>query len=418
MSPTESSSAAGLAGLVSSSPLTRIAEIAADHGSEVYLVGGALRDALLERPVADLDIAVTADFGGFVEAFSGACGRRPVPIGDRWRDTHRIHWKGLQIDVARLLGPLDEDLAQRDFTVNAMALPLSATSATCVIDALVDLHGGRADLKAGLIRMLSEQVLDEDPLRLLRAVRYRAVLDGFEIDEKTRRAIVQRADSIGGLAAERVQTEWASLLSGSAWLQGVEIAYELGLGALTLTAEVSFDALRAWSEREPASQVDDDAVAGRLAALLTQAVATDPVGATDRLIERRWPASLARRASRAARWAGQLESAPTEVVVGWVLEDSAAAMIAAPLAEAIATARGGTAAEASGRVRLYVRRAAEPHWVRGADLIDWGMEPGPELGALLDQLARGQLERRWDSAADARDWAHEQAVLDTARESA
>ena len=417
MNPNERSTRVGLAALVSSAPLTGIAEIAADHGGEIYLVGGALRDALLERPVADLDIAVAGEFEGFVESFTKACGRRPAPIGDDWRDTCRIHWGGLQIDVARLLGTLAEDLAQRDFTINAMALPLGHATTSASPESIVDLHDGRADLKAGRIRMVSEAVLDEDPLRLLRAVRYRAILDGFEIDEQTLEAIEARAASIDRVAAERVQTEWACLLAAGRWVEGARIAYDLGLGERTLVPAISVDVAAAFSQAEGASSGDGED-AGRLAALLTEAVAADPDGLPRQLIDRRWPASLARRSALAASWACALATASPDSVVGWALEDSAAASIAAPLADAIAAARGEAAPDANENLRLYLRRAAEPPWVRGADLRGWGMEQGPELGAVLEQLARGQLERRWHPSEDARAWARERADRVAARESA
>ena len=318
--------------LFSRSPLPEIAAVAAAHDAPVYLVGGALRDAGVGRDAADLDIVVGGEFEVFVDAFAEACGRRPVEIGDEWRGTRRTGWAGVQVDVARLLGSLDEDLAQRDFTINAMAVELNPE--TCaelaarqveIGDAVVDPHGGLDDVRAGQIRMVAEQVLDDDPLRLLRGVRYLAVLDRFDIEAATRAAIAARRDSMGGVSVERVQTEWRHLLAGPHWVAAVRMAAELGL-ADTLAEAPDLEAASAWAAQE--SVGGGEPSEGRLAALLLADVAVDADGTYERLVERRWPQALARRATRAAHWAGAISSSATEHCVDWVLEDREAAVLA------------------------------------------------------------------------------------------
>ncbi len=396
--------------LFSRSPLPEIAAVAAAHNAPVYVVGGALRDAAVGRDAADLDIAVGGEFEAFIDAFAEACGRRPIEIGDQWRDTRRTRWAGIQVDVARLLGSLDEDLARRDFTINAMAVELSPE--TCaglgarevdLGEVVVDPHGGLEDGRGGQIRMVVEQALDDDPLRLLRAVRYLAVLDGFDIEAGTRASIAARRASMDSVSPERVQTEWRHLLAGSHWLAAVRTAADLGLAG-TLTDAPDLEAAAAWDARE--SPRDVDRIEGRLAALLLADAAADAERTYERLVEGRWAQGLARRVARAARWAGAVASATADDCLDWVLEDRAAAVLAARLARC---ADAADARSASDRLELFAHRAAETAWVTGFDLRGWGLTEGPELGAFLAELMRGQIRRRWVSDDEARGWARKHA---------
>lgn len=155
-----------------------------------WLVGGCLRDAMLGRPVYDVDVAVTGDPLALARAVAPSAPEAtvvPLRLGDQ---TVRIvlateaHQPALQIDLSRLRGAtIDDDLRARDFTVNAMALPLTAASAWTQLletDAarargpvvgLLDPLGGLADLRAGLLRAASATALVADPLRVLRGVR-------------------------------------------------------------------------------------------------------------------------------------------------------------------------------------------------------------------------------------------------------
>jgi hypothetical protein len=447
----------------------------------VLLVGGALRDALLERPPADLDIAVGGDLPGFLDRFAAACGRRPVAIHDAWRETHRTVVAGIQVDVALLLGSVEQDLGKRDFTVNAMALALGGGDASAGDTgqgggaddarnaaggrdarsagrrggrrgavgrngrpALIDPFGGRGDLDARTIRALSAAALDDDPLRMLRAARYVATLDGFEIDGPTRAWIVDRAAAIEEVAGERIQSEWAQLLAGRSWAAGVATAYELGLGARTLVSAGDLEGVAAWEARERRLEAAADAATGRLpespaaegcagagpvqdrvidhlAALLADAevaiaggvslvTGTAPASFGEILIDRRWPNAVARRASRIAAWAVDLDGdLPPEDLADRALADREAAARAALLARARAEHRGEAAPPACEKLERLARRAAEKRWVSGAELRAWGVSEGPELGELLEELARGQLQRRWPSAGAARDWARRRA---------
>jgi tRNA nucleotidyltransferase/poly(A) polymerase len=193
-----------------------IAWLARQEG-EVYLVGGCVRDRLLGRPVYDLDVATAGDglhlARRLANHFHGA-----YYALDEARSTGRaILREGadgpgrLVVDVARLRGgpeggSLAEDLADRDFTVNALAAPVQSPSS------IVDQHGGLADLQARLLRPVSEASVRNDPVRAVRAVRLAATL-GFCLAPETEAAIRRDGHAVARAAGERVRDELARLLA-------------------------------------------------------------------------------------------------------------------------------------------------------------------------------------------------------------
>lgn len=403
-----------LRALVAREPLPRLRSLAAAHPAPVYLVGGALRDALLGRRAGDIDLVVAGELEAFLDALAGAAGRRPAPVDDRWRNTHRFRWRGRQVDVAETLGSLEEDLRRRDFAVNAMALPLPPSRP--LLTALRDPHGGRGDLQARRIRCHCPASLDEDPLRLLRAVRYLAVLEGFRIEADTDRQIRRRAATLSRVAPERVQREWRELLGSPGWLRGLESAAALGLLHPSLGPVGGLIGARAWDARDEGvggreQGTAEALVVARLAALLWdhQAARQEAAGGAEEIARelglRRWPASVARRAARAAVWGRAATTADEESLVGWALRDRRAAELAADLAAAVAGFEARRPSSNVERLGLFARRAGEERWVTGADLRSWGMAEGPQVGGLLRELAAGQLQRRWKGREEARSWA-------------
>lgn len=177
-------------------------------GSEGYLVGGSLRDALLERPLSDIDLAVAVDAPAFARALADRLGGHYVLL-DAERSIARValdNAPAQYIDVAALRGPdIAADLARRDFTIDAIAAPLDALLTHTPVD-LIDPHSGSADLKRRVIRLVAEQALIDDPLRLLRAVRLAVQLD-FEIEPQTAEALRRHAGRIDEAALERQRDE-------------------------------------------------------------------------------------------------------------------------------------------------------------------------------------------------------------------
>jgi poly(A) polymerase len=153
----------------------RVREVLADE--EAWIVGGAVRDMLLGRPVLDLDVACHNPRDAacrFARRFGGAV----FPLSERhgaWRVAAEEAEQ--TVDFTPLRNGIEADLASRDFTFNAIAVRVGASD-------LFDPHGGRADLEAGVVRAVSETVFLDDPLRLLRAVRLEDEL-GFRMDPET-----------------------------------------------------------------------------------------------------------------------------------------------------------------------------------------------------------------------------------------
>jgi len=188
--------------------MTALADYSSSRSESAFVVGGAVRDAILGRPVGDIDVATEGDPQTFGEGLASALGWNSTPLDDQ-RGILRIAphgGVGLHFDVAPLRGEIEEDLRHRDFSIDAMAFPLSGSGVPGEIDDLVDPHGGRRDLESGVVRALSPQVFSEDPVRLMRAQRLASQL-GFNIEERTSDAIKERAGLVTTVAPERLREE-------------------------------------------------------------------------------------------------------------------------------------------------------------------------------------------------------------------
>ena len=193
--------------------LERIRPILTAQSQPVYLVGGAVRDALLGRTSHDLDFAV-AD-GAVKLAFKVANSLGvPAYVMDRERDVGRVVLanEGTTFDFTRFRGEhLEADLRDRDFTINAIALAVGELGMV----ELVDPTGGRADLDAGLVRQVHDKALIDDPVRALRAIRI-AVSLGFDISAETEAAVASAAARFNKVSVERVRDELLKLLTSHA----------------------------------------------------------------------------------------------------------------------------------------------------------------------------------------------------------
>jgi poly(A) polymerase len=186
-------------------------------------VGGALRDELLGREVIDIDIAVEGDPEAAARELSASL-RGPVfrlsEAFGAWRVVDRR--EGRVYDFAPLQGAtIEEDLAKRDFSVNAMARPRDGGE-------LVDPLGGRADLEARTLRVLGPAAYENDPLRPLRLARFAAEL-GFTPDAETERLTAAAAARVAEASGERVFAELRRLVVAPGAVAGLELADRLGL---------------------------------------------------------------------------------------------------------------------------------------------------------------------------------------------
>jgi poly(A) polymerase/tRNA nucleotidyltransferase (CCA-adding enzyme) len=191
------------------------------QGVAAWLVGGAARDLAAGRTPHDLDLAVDADGFALARAYADAAGGAFVPLDDT-RATGRVVLPGappITIDMARLRGPtLEADLYLRDFTINALAIPLQEHA---LQSQPLDPTGGLADLRAGIVRPCSPQSLRDDPLRALRAPRFCATL-GLTPAPELAAQIRAVAPLLPQVAGERVRDELLRLLDAPAaapWLK-------------------------------------------------------------------------------------------------------------------------------------------------------------------------------------------------------
>ena len=225
-----------------------------------YLVGGVVRDLLLGREVADLDVAIEG----------GAEALMDLPGFSLERDalflTGRLEQDGVKIDVAQARAEnypapgalpevrpasIGEDLARRDFTVNAMAFPLNGDRQ------LIDPHAGLDDLRAGLLRILHERSFVDDPTRALRAARYAARF-GFELAPDTE--LLLRDADLSTVSEDRIDNELARIAAEDDPSAALRLLVDWGVmpsldpGAPDRVAEVtrlaSDEAWSGWVDRE------------------------------------------------------------------------------------------------------------------------------------------------------------------------
>ena len=191
--------------------------------STSWIVGGALRDELLGREVTDIDIAVDGDPQQAARELAAVL-RGPVfqlsEAFGAWRVIDRRD--GRIYDFAPLQGEtIEEDLAKRDFSVNAMARPREGGE-------LIDPLGGRADLEARTLRVLGPAAYENDPLRPLRLARFAAEL-GFTPDAETERLTAEAAPRVAEASGERVFAELRRLVLAPGAVEGLGLADRLGL---------------------------------------------------------------------------------------------------------------------------------------------------------------------------------------------
>jgi putative nucleotidyltransferase with HDIG domain len=206
-------------------PLAALADIA----PQGWLVGGALRDRLLGRFTSDYDVVVG---GQEVEVVARALARATAGFAftlseafGAWRVVARD--RGWQVDLMPLVGErIDDDLARRDLTVNAIAQRLGTQD-------LVDPYGGIADLRARRLRTVCSHAFADDPLRTLRLVRLACELD-FTVERETMRIARAQAPQLATVAPERIFAELARLVRADRALDGLETMHEAGVAAAVL----------------------------------------------------------------------------------------------------------------------------------------------------------------------------------------
>jgi len=243
-------------------PLVALARRALPDETDIWIAGGAVRDAILDRDVTDLDLAVGGDPERVAKAVADAGDGYAFELSSEfatWRAVARD--RGWQLDATALRGEsIEADLAARDFTLGAIAVPLGG-------GATIDPTGGIEDLAARRLRVVSSQSFREDPLRLLRAARIAAEL-GLRVDPETTTLARSQAGLACEPAGERRLAELRRLIGGPDPLRGLALLDELGLTAAVLP---ELEALRG-VEQGPNHHLD---VLGHTLAVLEQTLAVE-----------------------------------------------------------------------------------------------------------------------------------------------
>src|SRR5215471_13157093 len=220
--------------------INTLAEAFHAQHKQLYIVGGTVRDVLLHREESnDEDLATDATPDEIKRIVAPTRPQAVVLVGERF-GTVRLHYSHNIIEITTFRSEqynphsrkpevcfgtvLEDDLLRRDFTINAMAChPLTGE--------IIDPFGGRQDLAAHVIRAVGNEPdkrFDEDPLRLLRAVRFATQLD-FTIEAETRRSIIRQAVKLQKISRERIRDEMNKLLVSANPARGLNLLVELGL---------------------------------------------------------------------------------------------------------------------------------------------------------------------------------------------
>jgi tRNA nucleotidyltransferase/poly(A) polymerase len=320
-------------------------------GEEAWFVGGAVRDELLSRPVLDVDV-VCRDPAAAARAYAKRSGGAPFALSEK-HASWRVVLDRRTVDFTPVHGTIESDLARRDFTINAIALAVAGGE-------LVDPSGGREDLELRLIRAVSESIFEDDPLRLLRAVRLEEEL-GFRLAPLTEELVRAEAAHVAEAAGERVLAELQRL--GASGYRRLD---ELGLLApLGGTVDERLDRL------------DDPRY--RLVAAFGRDAERFPISREDvRYARALLAAERPPDDSPAAIHRFRRVSEPWSI-------DALAYVDALDLAPAVDAARA--------------KDPAEP-LVRGDEL---GVPPGPEIGRLLEEIelarVKGEVSTRDEAIA-------------------
>ena len=376
--------------------LAAVVKAAEGQGRTLYLVGGCVRDLALGRDLLDVDVVAEGEVQSLAAAVASALGGRSV--GHDAFGTVTLEVNGVRVDLAMARAEtyarpgalprvrpasVEEDLARRDFTINALALALCGSER----GRLLDPFGGWEDLRRGLVRLLHQRSFIDDATRILRAVRYAARL-GFRLEPVTRALLLRDVSYLDTISGARVRQELLRLLAE----ERPEVALLLcqGLGVLAAVhPALRFDRRLAaafrWARRRgaslgpelylsllgtPLSPEEASSVAHRLALSARERRAVEGAAALGRVVS-----DLAQMRLRPSEAVAQLEAYPEASVWAWAL--------AAPTP----TVRR--------RLRRYLEclRYVKPD-LDGRALQRLGLPRGPLMGEAMRMLRTARLDGR------------------------
>ena len=392
--------------LLASPVLRRVARLW--DGGQLFLTGGSLRDRLLGLPTQDLDLAVIGDPRVAAEAFAAHFGGRCFPLGHPPLVTWRVAGGRTDADLWRIEHGVEHDILRRDFTVNALFWRLPRGP-------LLDLVGGLDDLAAGRVRVVREENLAADPLRVLRGLRLLATHPQLRLTAGTEKQLGAAAPGLRSVARERVSEEFRTLVAGRGAERALLVAARIGV------LETLLPAWRAYGHARSVARLAAElgmlqragGAVGRGAREVAVAVLAAPAAglpdrwdvpaATAGLEAIGFPPHFARRAAAAAAAGERLlqvlgrsstEEHDLAVEADGLLEPAVAWAVAR-------TAVAGTDAQAAGAalLRWWRRFSARAPLLSGEEIAELlALPEGPGRGTAVRALrrahARGEVRTR------------------------
>ncbi len=367
-------------------------------GNPVYLVGGAVRDRLLGLPVSDFDFAIARGEADLARELERAGFGRAVRISPESSPVSvwRLAGRGLTADIARFEkdGSIEDDLARRDFTANAIARDV-------VSERLIDPFGGRADVRRRRVRMIAPANLDADPIRILRGYRLAAAL-GWTIAPRTRAALAARSATLAGEAKERIRAELVRLFGARKASRPIAWASSDGVLAVCLgLPQASPGALARLLSPFDAPRLEESLrFPFRLATLIFRSGAASNNVGTD-LVSRGFSRSEASAVATGGRFLAAAFSGETAVRVLFEFREQWKDL-------RVLLRLAARSAKEKKRARAFAARARRcnfgPISVDGRDIARWlAIPPGQRLGRALGHAAflhftgeartRAQIER-------------------------
>jgi len=372
-------------------------------GHEAYIVGGAVRDLCMGRPATDWDVTTSANPAQIASVFEGL---RSFSL--KHETTTLVH-KGGHYEVTAFRGPkqtLEDDLQRRDFTINAMAYDLERSL-------VIDPWGGTKDIVRKVVRgvVSPEERFREDPLRLLRAVRFAAEL-GFRIDVRTSKAISSMAEAVTGAAPERIRDELVKTLVCEKPSRGLRLLKQTNLFGYILPelGEVTKAQGRVVDQTTPDALLRLSAlfcVPGRSASAAR--VTQNGLTAKSVMIRLCFSKSMIRQVvglveeERAlAAYDSSWQDGDLRRLVRRVGSENWDTLVALRKANLIGPAKGNPEAlslltEVQARVRRLIKtalvRGPQDLAINGSDVMRiTGLSPGPEVGRILEELSEDLMD--------------------------
>lgn len=376
--------------------LREIGEIADNRGERAYLVGGVVRDIILERPNRDLDVVIE---GKAISLAQQLAKTKAWSIKKHPRfGTARLSWEDFSLDLVTArsetyaqpgalptveTGTIWDDLSRRDFSINSLAVHLNPDS----FGELLDPHGGQVDLQQKLIRVLHSGSFSDDPTRILRALRYEQRLV-FQLEQATERLVLKHLDTLDTVTGERLWQEIELVLKEEQPEKVLKRGDELGL-LLKLHPALTSDEwlMKPFSRVRGITDKSISKPAVYLILMTYQLSADETEDFATRLKTPGWAIRLLRDSIKFKESISSVEAPdlrPSEI--HRILRVHLIETI-----QAVAIASGSHIIQQ--RLELYLDRLRyiKPH-LNGDDLHSMGIKPGKKMGHILRALQDARLD--------------------------